>query len=473
MRNRVKVARSVAALLGGSLLALSGQALADTCPTGSNVVYVSGSSAFKTALQAVQKVFYAEASTTIAAGVITNPPVAQIIYTAPGSCEGLQHFLGTGGGAATVDTSAASYVVPSGDEGTNSLTFQTCTFGDAGAGPGVPDIGVSDVYPATCITGYDTTINPVSATTQKDFLGPVQAMTFVQSVSAQQQHTISAEAAYMVFGFAAPAATPADIIAPWNTTGDIVVRKDDSGTLQMLGAAIGLIGSKWVQPAASGPSVLQATGTGDVGTKVSTRAGTSASDAEAAIGIMSTSGLVPAANTQPVVQPLAFQAKNQECSYYPSSAAGKYDLVNVRQGRYTVWGPEHLVTTVDGTGTPKGSNGNDAAVQAVISALTATSQSPIMSSDAGPQVGFTETEIGGIIDAISVPSVGYIPTCAMEVSRTSEVGPESSANIDTPCICRYEQSAGVPSNTTCTACTSDSGCSGSTPKCHYGYCEAK
>ena len=100
-----------------------------------------------------------------------------------------------------------------------------------------------------------------------DFLGPVQAMT-IAVPTASTQNIISAEAAYMVFGFAA--ATSANTIAPWSVPGDIYVRFWDSGTLEMIGKAINLAGGKWVN--ATNASSAQTTGgTGPMQTAIITR----------------------------------------------------------------------------------------------------------------------------------------------------------------------------------------------------------
>jgi hypothetical protein len=173
---------------------------------------------------------------------------------------------------------------------------------------------------------------------------------------------------------------------------------------------------------------------------------------------------------------LAFQAKGQSCAFYPDSSSSSADKINVRQGRYDIWGPEHLVVAVDGNNSPVGRNNNTAAVVAVINALTATMSGPASASmDAGSN-GLTETEVGTIIDAISAKagSGGSIPWCAMEVSRTAEIGPLSSYPSPYPCICRYEHATGA-TNHSCTACMADADCAdagASLTHCRYGFCEA-
>ena len=56
---------------------------------------------------------------------------------------------------------------------------------------------------------------------------------------------------------------------------------------------------------------------------------------------------------------LAFQADQvagQTCGYFPDSTANTFDKLNVRQGRYDIWGPLHFITAVDGGGNPLGTS---------------------------------------------------------------------------------------------------------------------
>src|SRR5271166_3033102 len=97
MRKKISVSRGAALVLGGAVMAISGQAAAASCPVGSNVVYVSGSSAFQPVLQAAQNVLMSQ---------------VQIVYQKPGSCEGLLYVLGNTGSAVPADTDSASLIAP-------------------------------------------------------------------------------------------------------------------------------------------------------------------------------------------------------------------------------------------------------------------------------------------------------------------------------------------------------------------------
>jgi hypothetical protein len=434
MRKRACAAHAVAWLFGGAIVAISGRAAAAACPTTATTVYTSGSSAFVPVLQAVANVL----------GSSIN-----IVNQAPGSCEGLDFVL-----ESTKDTDSASLLVP-------NAAATPCDPPMAGT---TVDIGFSDVYPSTCSATFDTNL-PAVGTGTADFLGPVQAMT-IAVPTASTESIISAEAAYMVFGFAA--ATPANTIAPWSLPGDIYVRFWDSGTLEMIGSAIGLPGGKWVN--ATNKSSPQTTGkTGLMQTAI---LNTGAMRPNSTIGILSTSGLKTG------IKALAFQGKDQLCSYLPDSSASANDKINVRQGRYEIWGPEHMVTAVDNAGNPVGQNANTAAVQTLINALLSTSQALPAQSDAGAGDGgvtsLGEAEVGQIIGQISLPATGFIPQCAMQVKRTAEIGAEASYAPPAACSCAFEIATGAAiAGHTCTMCTSDAGCSGTTPKCHFGYCEAE
>jgi hypothetical protein len=455
MRKKTSLARGVAWLIGGAVVGVSGQAAAANCPSGATTVFLSGSSAFLPVVQATAKNLGAAVS---------------LVYQKPGSCEGLQHILGDSGAAATADGDSALSMPTDGTAGV------ACTL------PGTPaaatvDIGISDVYATTCGATFDTSLNAVGSTTMtKDFLGPIQAMTFAVP-SNSMANAISAEAAYMVFKFDADMAS--HTIAPWSTAADIFVRFWDSGTLELIGTAIGLPGGNWANATTTPAPAQQASNSQTMTTKITTAA--TNGDVNGAIGILGAANIYNVTG----IKPLAFQAKGESCgcagsngscgAFYPDSSSSAADKLNVRQGRYAIWGPEHMIVKVDGSGNPVGQNTNTAAVQAVITALTSTMNGPATaSSDAGSTL--TDATIGTIIDTIATPGAngGVVPWCAMEVQRSAEVGPLSSYQSPAPCVCRYEMATGATVHShICTACTSDSMCSGALSHCRYGFCEAK
>ena len=95
MRKHISMSRVAALVLSGAALTVTGSAAAAAgpCPTGSNVVYVSGSSAFQTVLAAAQSVLGSTAT---------------IVYQKPGSCEGLGDVLGFSGAAPVNDMASGN-----------------------------------------------------------------------------------------------------------------------------------------------------------------------------------------------------------------------------------------------------------------------------------------------------------------------------------------------------------------------------
>ncbi len=142
---------------------------------------------------------------------------------------------------------------------------------------------------------------------------------------------------------------------------------------------------------------------------------------------------------------LAYQHTNQSCGWLPSGAPNIYDKINVRNGLYALWSPVHFIAAVDGGGTP-----TDANAKAFIGYFTGT-------PPAGIDVDALTAQAGATLD------------CAMEVTRTVDVGPLLPYAPAAPCGCFFEKNAtGV---TSCTACTSDAGCPVSATHCNKGYCE--
>jgi ABC-type phosphate transport system substrate-binding protein len=373
------------------------EAYAADCSSLPNPVYVAGSSAVKPMLKQASLIVGAAAT-----------PVT-IVYSSLGSCAGLD--------AITNGTKVTATPVVWDAQG----TAITCTLPVAGV---AADIGVSDVFPTTCP-------NITVPAGQKDFLGPVQVMNFIAPI-ASTENSISAEAAYAVLGYGGTQYP----VAPWIDASFLFIRPDTSGTKQMIATALGLSASKWKGSVKAG--------SGDVLAAVS-----GSTNANATLGIIASDF---ADANRATTKVLAYQHKGQSCGYYPDSSPTSFDKLNVREGRYALWGSLHLVTAVNGQGTP-----SNASATALINAFTRS--------------GLTAAQKQSMIDA--EVSAHVVSLCAMKVSRTSEVGAEASFQPDEMCGCYYDFKAAGAAPASCKTCTDDSGCSGSTPKCHYGYCEAK
>jgi hypothetical protein len=159
----------------------------------------------------------------------------------------------------------------------------------------------------------------------------------------------------------------------------------------------------------------------------------------------------------PAIKILAYKHKGQSCGYLPDSDATHYDKINVRQGRYAIWGPVHMVTAVDAMGKPM-----NASVATILQYFASVGPSPDQTLTAAQKQAMINAEA----DAFTVP------WCAMQVQRMGEIATPMPFAPAEPCGCYYESHKGS-TVTTCTACTMDTQCSGSTPKCRYGFCEAK
>jgi hypothetical protein len=155
---------------------------------------------------------------------------------------------------------------------------------------------------------------------------------------------------------------------------------------------------------------------------------------------------------------LAYQHYKQDCAYWPDSTPQARDKASVRDGHYAIWGPLHMLTTVDGSGVP-----TDANAKIVLD---------ILSGAVDPSG----------IDLIQVEAKGgVVPKCAMAVKRASEVGPLMSYEPPKSCVCKFEaEAAGGTAPTGCTYCNDEnntgndsSDCPTGKKKCNYHYCEVK
>lgn len=333
-----------------------------------------------------------------------------LVYKLQGSCIAVDAILnGTHVGSAT-DT-AASYW--------DATTELTCDLDPLGE---VADLGLSDVFPSTCQSlpgGLPSNVG--------DFFGPVEAYSFVVP-KASTQRSISKAAGYFVFGFGVDSG-----VDPWTDEGFLFVRDASSGTQQMFAAAIGVDADRWRGQITTSSSALV--------TKI-----TSSIKPEATLGILTAE--VAGAN-RATLSTLAYQDADQTCGYWPDSTSSAFDKRNVRDGHYALWGPLHLLTKLDGMGYPINKSAGD-----VIAYLTGTKVAPS---------GF---------DLISLlAGANIVPACAMQVRRTSELGPLTSFAPEQACGCYFEEAA--TGKTDCKACMSEVECPEAAPRCNYGYCETQ
>jgi hypothetical protein len=361
---------------------------------GKPIVYVSGTA--QSYVSALARVLFSAASAPLT-----------IIYQGNSSCVAWDSIIN-----GTPITGTGSYWDPA------STSAASCSLPAKGV---VPDVGVADIFASTCTSLPDGLPHDIG-----DFFGPVQTMSFVvPKVSTQQ--SISAQAAYLVYGYGAGGG-----VSPWTRTSNILHLDGASGTQRMIAAAIGVPTEQW-----QGKDLLYSSMEIDALTSVS------AADAPSTIGILAVTNVVGDVPTS--INVLAYQHYGQSCGYYPDSSPAGKDKRNVRDGHYAIWGPVHIMSRTQG-GYPVNPD-----AKRVVEYWTGT-----MAPPSG-------------VDLIQVDAVNnLVPTCAMRVQRRTEMGPLSTFSPPNPCGCYFEAQAG---QTGCQACTTASSCPASTPTCSFGYCE--
>jgi len=403
-------------MLAGAACALSGAlpALAQTvpdCSTLSHPVYIAGSTAAKPFLLAIAK------------NLASQTPPITVIYQGQGSCVGVNYMA-----SSPVGTISGTGIYWDSSTSTTDLSCNLSAItGDA------VDVGISDVFASSCGATLPSGIH--------DFFGPVQSMTFAVPATSTQT-AISAEAAYMVFGFGAD--TAAHSVAPWADATALEVRNASSGTQQMIAAALAQVNASFTAAKMKG---VANSGSGAVLTGLTTLA--AAGNQEKAIGILATDVVD---GNRATVLPLAFQAVGQSCGYTPDLTQKTFDKQNVRDGHYQIWGPLHLLTP-----SADGKKADKADANTVISYLTGAAEPAF--------------------DLISVEAKkGVVPDCAMRVQRTSEVGPMASYMPAKSCECKFIAAATGTAPLTCKTCnaaTAATDCTASAPACNSGYCEVR
>ncbi|MEI9941161.1 MAG: hypothetical protein WDO69_28420 [Pseudomonadota bacterium] len=372
-----------------------------TCASLPNPIYVAGSSAIRPLLQTVGAQLAAAA---------TSP--STIVYVAAaGSCDGVNTII-----TDLKVTSGAKYVLAT------SGTLADCTL-PASPGQAI-DVGMSDVFPTSC---PDVTADLLTGV--GDFVGPVQSMNFVVPI-ASTHTTISAEAAYLTFGFGAAGETD------WDNPDLYAIRNFQSGTETMLAGAIKVPTNKW--------KGVDKGGSGGVITAIST-----ATSPDKTIGVLASTDADVAANRL-TIKRLAFQPYGETCALYPDSSYASHDKFNVRNGLYQVWGPVHMLAKVNGS-VPTNPN-----AKLLLDILLGN------------------TSVAGIDPVQAEIDNNTVPQCAMNVQRTSELGTPKAYSPTGACGCYFESKTGGASDA-CKArmCTTNDDCSSGTPKCNRGYCEVK
>lgn len=386
--------RWLATSCAATVLLLAGSAGAAPCSDLTNPIYGSGGSATKPLLG------------KLASKLIAATPALSVVYQAPGACVGVNGLF-----AGTKLTGTASYWDATGKE-------QQCELPEAGV-----DIDFAN-------SGNSATTCPgISAIPEGfgDFLGPVNSFTLIVP-TASSQTTISAEAAYFVWGFGQQGQA-----SPWLDESQLYRRDANSAAQLFIALHTGVPAEKFK----------------GIDTKNNANTVTSVAGSpkpEAAIGLVS--GEVADANRDKV-RILGFQAAGQRCGFWPDSSPTTFDKKSVRNGQYAIWAPIHFLSKVGADKKP---------VKAEVASWIG-----YFSGDVAPPAGVNvlEAEIKG----------GAIPRCAMNVWRESDVGPISKYTPAEPCGCYFDSVA--TGATTCTPCTTNDQCSVASPVCRNNFCEAR
>ncbi|MBK6515954.1 MAG: hypothetical protein IPM79_04140 [Polyangiaceae bacterium] len=284
----------------------------------------------------------------------------------------------------------------------------------------IPDIVLSDVFATTCADF------PNGLGTVADFQGPVLGFGFIVHPDSPAV-SISAEAAYLVYGFGAES----NVVAPWTDPLTILHRDENSGAENVFAKTIGLDVTKFAG--------MSLNSTGTLVTQVASATG---ADVNTTIGGANV-GIIDSRRGE--IRALAYQHYDQTCGYYPDSSLDAFDKRNIRDGHYPIWGAIHIYTRVDEAGIPINAGANR-----FINLTLGTD------------------EIEGLDPIALEATSNLIPQCAMTVARTEDGGPLSSSLPPRPCGCYFESLTG---GTDCEACMSSAECPAEAPECSYGYCE--
>jgi hypothetical protein len=288
-----------------------------------------------------------------------------------------------------------------------------------------------------CVDAPDTLPSTIG-----DFNGPVTPVNFVTALQSKEV-SISAEAAYYVFGFGGQSTTAAYNIAPWTNPTYIVRRDQNSAVGLYAGLAIGV-----------GPNSQKGTlATSNNDTLAKVFAAGTAGVPDAGLGYVS-SDVADGARTASTsvttpVKTLAYQHKGQICGYLPDATSTSFDKKNVRDGHYWIWGPQHFFAPVDATGQ-----------------VTDPNVAKLIGLNAGT---FTIPNVDAQKLAVQTSN---IPQCAMQVWRDGDLGELYSYAPPAPCTCFFEANVSGGS-TSCKSCANDGDCASvsAASKCRKSYCE--
>ena len=418
-RATIRLGLAVSVLIEICAMSLAARAVTcDAIPSPNDagpmpVIYVEGANAVGPFLVPLQQALSTDA----------NP--VTIVYIGDGGCLGANNFFS--------NTSISKSPKPIYYSGQAQMNC------DLPTPTPVADIVATDVYAPSCgtVPGGQLPTNIGS------FEGPVQAMTFVVPKGSSQK-SISAAAAYFVFGFGADSG-----VAPWTVPTSMYRRNSSSAVQAFLAIAIGVPLAQWAGVDAGTLDVNKTAGL--TGASAVINGVVTDANPEQAIGILAATNLD--ATTMTRINVLAYKDFGQSCAYYPDSTPTAHDKINVRDGHYALWGPIRFFTYINENGVPRNSN-----AARLISYITGTTLPP-------KGVNFVQVNAAN----------NLVPLCAMRVTRSVEMGPLSSYAPPSSCGCYFEYVA--TGQTACHSCSKRSDCPASAPVCNLsqpmGFCETQ
>jgi hypothetical protein len=404
-------------LLAAALLSLAAPRAAAAAPACDTlpqpILYVAGPDSLINVLAGIGGALYGQTT-----GNVT------VVYKGYPACLGIDNLVNsnktTADPTAPTDHSATYWTDPA--------TKVTCDLPiDTAATPGevVPDVAISDVFASTC-KSYPNGLSGVG-----DYQGPVMSYAFVvPEQTAATSKSISAEAAYLVWGFGA---TAPYVVEPWSNAALLLHRDKNSGTENLFARVLGLDVTKVKGKYFSATGLIR-----------DAVINAAATDADHILAMLNANIIDEHRDT---IRALAYQHREQSCGYFPDSNLAAHDKRNVRDGHYPLWAPLHLYARADGNGEP-----TSAAAKRFIHLILGTEQ------------------LDGV-DPIQLETTSgshLVPQCAMRVQRTEDGGALASFAPQSPCGCYFESLTGT---TSCQACTTSDTCPSDAPRCSYNYCE--
>lgn len=281
------------------------------------------------------------------------------------------------------------------------------------------DLVLSDVFPQSCPAYASSSPSGII-----DTPGPVSPYILTMMKSATEP-AILAEEAHFVFG-----AGRAANIKPWLSDAAIVhLGTQDSGTL-LLGQRVKLAPARFK---------------GTVAVSLDDMINTLYTDSEHGIGILPTT---IADRRRSELRPLGFQAIGQKGAFFPDRRSTSFEKQNVRDGHYPLWGYLHTVLRQD----------------------PANASQPLSKKGARlADIFLGKNTVGGQDSLVLQVQNGFVPQCAMKVTRATDSTTMTVFAPGEPCSCLFEHNVSQ-GNLTCQQCPA--GTCG-TGVCRRKYCEAQ